>query len=92
MPEVPTVAEAGVKDLQFEVLQIAMVPAATPPAVVEALRKAMADALDQPDVKAKLVLLDLAVDKQAGAAAVERLEAARKRYARIVKTTGMTAE
>jgi tripartite-type tricarboxylate transporter receptor subunit TctC len=92
MPEVPTVAEAGLKDLQFEVMQIAMLPAATPAPVVEALRKAMADALDQPDVKAKLVQLDLAIDKQAGSAAVERLDAARKRYARIVKATGMTVE
>ena len=38
-PELPTVAEAGVKDLEFEVLQLAMVPAATPAPVVEALRK-----------------------------------------------------
>lgn len=36
--------------------------------------------------------MDLAIDKQAGSAAVERLDAARKRYARIVKATGMTAE
>jgi tripartite-type tricarboxylate transporter receptor subunit TctC len=92
MPEVPTVAEAGLKDLEFEVLQIAMLPAGTPAPIVEALRKAMADALDQPDVKAKLAQLDLAIEKQSGAAAQERLDAARTRYTRIVKATGMKAE
>jgi tripartite-type tricarboxylate transporter receptor subunit TctC len=71
---------------------VAMLPAATPAPVVEALRKAMAEALDQPDVRAKLAPLDLAVDKQAGPAAQERIAAARQRYARIVKSTGMTAE
>lgn len=92
LPEVPTVTEAGQKDLEFEVLQIAMLPAATPAPVVEALRKAMADALEQPDVKAKLAPLDLTIDKQSGPAAQERLTEARTRYARIVKATGMKAE
>ncbi len=92
MPDVPTTAEAGLKELEFEVLQIAMVPAATPAPAVEALRRAMADALDQPDVKASLAQLDLAIDKQSGTAAEERLAAARKRYARIVQQTGMKAE
>ncbi len=51
MPDVPTVAEAGVKELEFEVLQMAMLPAATPAPIVEALRKAMADALDHADAR-----------------------------------------
>ena len=92
LPEVPTVTESGHKDLEFEVLQIAMLPAATPAPVVEALRKAMADALEQPDVKAKLTPLDLTIDKQSGPAAQERLAETRTRYARIVKATGMKAE
>lgn len=92
LPEIPTVTESGHKDLEFEVLQIAMLPAATPAPVVEALRKAMADALEQPDVKSKLTPLDLTIDRQSGAAAQERLTETRTRYARIVKTTGMKAE
>jgi tripartite-type tricarboxylate transporter receptor subunit TctC len=92
MPEVPTVAEAGAKDLEFEVLQLALLPTATPAPVAEALRKAMADALDTPAVKAQLQQLDLVIEKQSGAAAVERLASARARYARIVKATGMKAE
>lgn len=92
MPEVPTVAEAGAKDLEFEVLQLAMLPAATPAPVVEALRKAMADALDTPAVKSQLQQLDLVIEKQSGAAAQERLAAARSRYARIVQATGMKAD
>ena len=91
-PELPTVAEAGVKDLEFEVLQLAMVPAATPAPVAEALRKAMADALDAPDVRQRLTQLDLVLEKQSGAEAQKRLTDARTRYARIVKATGMKTE
>ena len=35
-PDVPTVAEAGLPDLAFEVLYAAMVPAATPQPVIDA--------------------------------------------------------
>ncbi len=41
MPNVPTVAEVGLKCMEFEAMQIAMVPAATPDAVVKPLQAAM---------------------------------------------------
>ncbi|MGZ7212343.1 tripartite tricarboxylate transporter substrate-binding protein, partial [Streptococcus pyogenes] len=48
LPDVPTVAEAGYKGVELEVLQIAMVPAATPAPVVQILQDAFAGALAQP--------------------------------------------
>jgi tripartite-type tricarboxylate transporter receptor subunit TctC len=91
-PDTPTVAEAGMKELELEVLYVAMLHAATPAPVVDALRKALAEALDQPDVKAQLAKLDLFVEKQAGKAAEDRLAAQRTRFARIIKSTGMKVE
>jgi tripartite-type tricarboxylate transporter receptor subunit TctC len=91
-PELPTVAQAGMKELEVEVLYVAMVPAATPEPVMATLQKAMADALAQPDVKAQLAKLDLFVEGQTGAAAVERLRTQGDRYARIIKNTGMKIE
>ncbi|HZV93167.1 MAG TPA: tripartite tricarboxylate transporter substrate binding protein [Caldimonas sp.] len=88
-PNVPTVAEAGMKELQVEVLYVAMVPAATPQPVMDVLDKAMAEALAAPDVKAALAKLDLFVEAQTGKAAEERLAAQRVRYERIIKATGM---
>jgi tripartite-type tricarboxylate transporter receptor subunit TctC len=52
-PDIPTVAEAGLPQLQQEVLYLAMVPAATPEPVVQALQKAMADALARAAVRAR---------------------------------------
>ena len=58
-PEIPTVAEAGLKDLELEVLYIAMVPAATPEPVVQWLQKAFTDALNRPDKQTQLASMDL---------------------------------
>ncbi len=91
-PDLPTVAEAGMKELEVEVLYLAMVPAATPEPVLAVLQKAMADALAQPDVKAQLARLDLFVEAETGKPAAERIAAQRARYARIIKATGMKIE
>jgi tripartite-type tricarboxylate transporter receptor subunit TctC len=52
-PDVPTVAEAGLKALEVEVLYIMMVPAATPEPLLAVLHQALTEALQQPDVKAR---------------------------------------
>jgi len=91
-PNVPTVAEAGLKELEVEVLYLMMVPAATPEPVMAVLQKTMSDALHQPDVKAQLAKLDLFVEAETGAAAQERIRAQRERYARIIKATDMKIE
>ena len=91
-PEVPTTAEAGLKELEVEVLYLAMVPAATPEPVMAVLRNAMLEAIDQPDIKAQFAKLDLFVERETGAAAEEMLRKQRERYARIIKGTGMKVE
>jgi tripartite-type tricarboxylate transporter receptor subunit TctC len=91
-PDLPTVAEAGMKELEVEVLYVAMVPATTPEPVMAVLQKAMGDALEQPDVKAQLAKLDLFVEAETGKAAEDRISAQRSHYARIIKSTGMKIE
>ena len=91
-PEVPTVAELGLKDLELEVLYVAMVPAATPDAVVDVLQKAMREAFQRPDIQSRLASLDLFYEGLTGAAAQNRLQELSTRYARIVKATGMQPE
>ena len=91
-PSVPTVAEAGYKNLEQEVLYVAMVPAATPDAVVQTLQKGFADALAQPQVKQRLLDLDLVHDGLPGAAASKRLADLSARYERVIRATGMHVE
>ena len=91
-PSVPTVAEAGYKNLEQEVLYVAMVPAATPDAVVQTLQKGFADALAQPQVKQRLLDLDLVHEGLTGAAASKRLADLSARYERVIRATGMHVE
>ncbi len=90
--EIPTVAEAGLKDLELEVLYIAMVPAATPEPVVQWLQKAFTDALNRPDKQTQLASMDLFYEGLIGVDAVKRLSDQSQRYGRVVKSTGMKVE
>lgn len=91
-PELPTVAEAGLKSLEQEVLYIAMVPAATPDAVVQMLQKGIIEALKRSDLQARMATLDLFFEGLTGAQASQRIDALYNRYGPIVKATGMKVE
>jgi len=91
-PEIPTVAEAGLKGLEQEVIYVAMVPAATPETVVQTLQRGFAEALTRPDVQARLTNLDLHYEGLTGAAASKRLAELSERYSRVIRATGMKVE
>lgn len=88
-PQLPTVGELGLKALESEVLYLVMVPAATPGPVVQTLARGIADALQRPDVKARLKNLDLFYEGQTGEAAARRLARMNARYGELVRATGM---
>ena len=91
-PEIPTVAEVGLKDLELEVLYVAMVPAATPEPVVQVLQKAFTEALKRPDTQTQLAGMDLFYEGLTGPAAAKRLSDQSQRYGRVVQSTGMKVE
>ena len=91
-PEVPTVAEAGLPQLEQEVLYLVMVPAATPEPIAQTLQRAVADALARPDMRAKLQGLDMHPEGQQGAAAAKRLADLSERYGKVIRATGMKVE
>ncbi|MEK8051262.1 tripartite tricarboxylate transporter substrate binding protein [Ideonella sp. DXS22W] len=88
-PEVPTVAELGLPQLEQEVLYVVMAPAATPEPIVAQLAQAITAALQRPDNQQRLAQLDMRWEGLTGAAASKRLAEASARYQRIVKATDM---
>ncbi|MBT2322623.1 tripartite tricarboxylate transporter substrate binding protein [Variovorax paradoxus] len=92
LPQVPTVGELGLKDLEFEVLYLAMVPAATPEPVMQTLRRALQSALALPELKSRLATLDMVALGEVGSTAAEHLGASAARYGKIVKATGMKVD
>jgi tripartite-type tricarboxylate transporter receptor subunit TctC len=91
-PEIPTVAEAGLPQLEQEVLYLTMVPAATPEPIVQAIQKAMTEALARTDVRARLENLDLHYEGLAGVGASKRLTELSDRYGKVIQATGMKVE
>ena len=91
-PEIPTVAEAGLPQLEQEVLYLAMVPAATPEPIVQELQQALAAALARPGMRRRLDNLDLHFEGLTGAAAVAKLHALSDRYGKVIRATGMKVE
>ena len=91
-PDIPTVAEAGLPQLEQEVLYLVMVPAATPEPVVQALQKGVAQALARPDVRKRLESIDLHHEGTAGAQAAERLASLSERYGKVIRATGMKVD
>ena len=57
LPEVPTIAEAGISGQESETMQGVFVPKGTPQAVVDLLQKEIAAIVAMPDMQAKMIPL-----------------------------------
>ena len=91
-PDIPTVGEAGLPQLEQEVLYLAMVPAAVPAPLLQQIQQALAAALKQPDVQSRLQKLDLFTEGQTGNDASRRLADLSERYGKVIRATGMKVE
>jgi tripartite-type tricarboxylate transporter receptor subunit TctC len=91
-PEVPTVAEAGFKDLESEVLYVVMAPGNTPEPLMQTMAKAITDAMARPEQQARLNDLDMAYEGLTGSAASARLKKLSDQYGRIIRATGMKVD
>ena len=91
-PELPTVAEAGLAEMQIEVLYGAWIPAATPEPIMQWLQVVFAEAMRRPETQAQLERLDLFYEGITGADAAQRLSETSARYARIIRATNMKVE
>ena len=86
MPDVPTLEEAGgPKGLDALTWVAIMAPAATPPAVVAELNKAINDALAKPDVKDRMAGFGFIASPLSAAQVGELARSDRARYAEVLK-------
>jgi tripartite-type tricarboxylate transporter receptor subunit TctC len=91
-PDVPTVAEAGFKDLESEVLYVVMAPGNTPEPLMQTMAKAITDALVRPELQTRLNDLDMAYEGLSGSAAAQRLKKLSDQYGRVIRATGMKVD
>ena len=91
-PEVPTVGELGLKDLESEVVYLVMAPGNTPEPLMQTMAKAITEALTRPEVQARINDLDMRYEGLTGSAATSRLKKLSDQYGRIIRATGMKVD
>jgi tripartite-type tricarboxylate transporter receptor subunit TctC len=91
-PEVPTVSELGLRDLESEVSYVVMVPGNTPEPLMQSLSQAILGAMARPELQNRLKELDMAYEGLTGSAANKRLQQLSNRYGRIIRATGMKVD
>ena len=85
LPDVPTMAEAGISDQESETMQGIFVPAGTPPEIVKLLHDEIVKIMALPDVKAKCAQLgfDVVADSPAEFSVYIKKEV--EKWGRVIK-------
>lgn len=91
-PDVPTVAELGLRDLESEVLYVVMAPGNTPEPLMQTMARTITDALTRPELQARIHELDMSYEGLTGKAAASRLNTLLNQYGQIIRATGMKVD
>ena len=92
LPDVPTLAEAGVSGAEVYEWNALFAPAATPEAVIVKLSAALKKALDAPDVKARIAQLGGEIQMGDADTAQRFVREQRALWARVVKARAISVE
>jgi tripartite-type tricarboxylate transporter receptor subunit TctC len=93
LPNVPTMAEAGLPGYEAYSWNAWFAPKGTPALIVERLNKSVADALQDAEIKSKLVALGLEASERMDAPTVTRfVKTEYDKWVPIVKATGAKAD
>jgi tripartite-type tricarboxylate transporter receptor subunit TctC len=88
-PELPTIAESGFPEFEFETYYVFAAPVGLPGSVAALLEREVQKALTSRDLQDKLYAQDIVVEWTGSADTKARIEADAKLWAKVVKATGM---
>jgi tripartite-type tricarboxylate transporter receptor subunit TctC len=92
LPDVPTVAEAGLPGYELSPWFAAFVPAGTPPAVVNTLNRAMVDSLRKPEVQKRLAGIGAEAIGSTPAALKDHLARETTKWGELIRARGIRAD
>lgn len=92
LPDVPTLAELGFKDFEDQPFVGMLVPAKTPPAVVQKLNAALKEALADPEVRQKLVQMDFGVQSSSPEELLQEMRRDSARFVEIGAKAGIAKQ
>jgi len=92
LPDVPTMAEAGVPDQDADTLTGIVVPVGTPPDIVDLLNREIVKIVALPDVREKLAALGFIAIADTPAEFAARLKSEFAKWAKVIKDAGIKAD
>jgi tripartite-type tricarboxylate transporter receptor subunit TctC len=92
LPDVPSMTEAGYPSVDVHLWSGMFAPAATPPAIVAKLEKALAKAIHDPDVSAKLKILAINPSNDTPEQFKQLIESDIVKFRDVVKTANLKFE
>ncbi len=92
LPNVPTIAEAGLPDYNFETWFMVFAPAGTPKAVLDKLNATLNEALNTPALKERMVREGFDPIPSTPSQAKERLVKEMPMWSKLIKDKGITTE
>ena len=92
LPDVPTLAQAGVPNAEVYEWNVLLAPAATPEAVIVKLSAALQKTLESPEVKARITQLGGDIQKGNPESAQRFIRQQTVLWARVIKERGITTE
>nr|WP_238534438.1 tripartite tricarboxylate transporter substrate binding protein [Advenella kashmirensis] len=92
MPDVPTIAEAGLPDYSFETWFMVFAPAGTPKPVIEKLNATLNATLNKPELKQRMTKEAFDPAPSTTTQARELLTSDMKKWASLIKASGIKAD
>lgn len=91
-PEVPTLAQLGLKDFDASFFAIVAAPRSMPAAVVDRFHKALTNILAQPAIQARLQAADMEVVANTPVQSAQRLRADHQKWERVASRIGLQVD
>lgn len=89
LPEVPTIAEAGIPGFEYSTWYGLLVPGGTPRAIVDKLNKATTGQLNSPEMRQRYLSQGMEPIPSTSAAYVARLKSEAEKWAKVVQAAGI---
>lgn len=89
VPDLPTLAEAGYPDFEFDTYYVLAAPTGVPDPVAALLEREVLQALASPELQEKFRALDIVMVLTPGAEAKARIKSDLRKWARVVDAAGM---
>jgi len=92
LPDLPTIAESGYPDFEFESFHILVAPAGTPEPVAMLLEREVLQILAAPELQERFRIQDIVIMPTSGLETRDRIAADFAKWARVVKAAAMRVD